>query len=418
MDGNLSAEALAGFDYDPQHPQYPYGRVTYPIPIAGDASRRSANAIKRSTTPLQSQPFDQPISQLPQPLPQTQAYIPDWRLQQQAQTQLGYQCDGSFSSDPTYTQQFLAAGFPMPYQTSPTDYVSTQDQYNSTSALNGSYVQMASNLDGGLPFDFQDFSNELLYPIGNGLPNMALPQQNLSNSPTDTSLEVQSLSSSDNGWIELPRNSFDGAGSYQDPQIGAIFNPEETLHGRTFSDSSCSDVERFSRYSWSDWVDVPQHAIGSPSSDSMGEMDPREFRSNFADQGSLSPYIKQEKQPQPNPSPVSTSSAVKPLRIKTSSSPQRSPTSTGRVTPPGRRQSKKNPSTKAAKSTIRRPPQLPKVDTEKRIGKRTGPLRPEQRKQAGEIRKLGACLRCKFLKKTVSTAVTYKLVYAHIVNSV
>ena len=306
----------------------------------------------------------------------------------------------------------------MPYQTSPTDYVSTQDQYNSTSALNGSYVQMASNLDGGLPFDFQDFSNELLYPIGNGLPNMALPQQNLSNSPTDTSLEVQSLSSSDNGWIELPRNSFDGAGSYQDPQIGAIFNPEETLHGRTFSDSSCSDVERFSRYSWSDWVDVPQHAIGSPSSDSMGEMDPREFRSNFADQGSLSPYIKQEKQPQPNPSPVSTSSAVKPLRIKTSSSPQRSPTSTGRVTPPGRRQSKKNPSTKAAKSTIRRPPQLPKVDTEKRIGKRTGPLRPEQRKQAGEIRKLGACLRCKFLKKTVSTAVTYKLVYAHIVNSV
>lgn len=164
----------------------------------------------------------------------------------------------------------------MPYQTSPTDYVSTQGQYDSTLAVGGSYVPMTSHLDGGMPFDFQDFSNELLYPIGNGLPDMTLAQQNLSNSPTDTSLEVRSLSSSDNGWIELPRHSFDGAGSYQTPQLGAIFNPEETLHGRTFSDSSYSDVEQQSRHSWSSWVDVPQHAIGSPSSDSM-EMDPESF---------------------------------------------------------------------------------------------------------------------------------------------
>jgi hypothetical protein len=35
------------------------------------------------------------------------------------------------------------------------------------------------------------------------------------------------------------------------------------------------------------------------------------------------------------------------------------------------------------------------------VGRRKGPLRPEQRKQACEIRKLGACLRCRFLKKTV-----------------
>ncbi|RAL60202.1 hypothetical protein DID88_000823 [Monilinia fructigena] len=38
--------------------------------------------------------------------------------------------------------------------------------------------------------------------------------------------------------------------------------------------------------------------------------------------------------------------------------------------------------------------------TEKRVGRRRGPLLPEQRKQASEIRKLRACLRCKFLKKT------------------
>lgn len=37
---------------------------------------------------------------------------------------------------------------------------------------------------------------------------------------------------------------------------------------------------------------------------------------------------------------------------------------------------------------------------EKRVGRRKGPLTPDQRKQANEIRKLRHCLRCKFLKKT------------------
>jgi hypothetical protein len=35
----------------------------------------------------------------------------------------------------------------------------------------------------------------------------------------------------------------------------------------------------------------------------------------------------------------------------------------------------------------------------KKLGRRHGPLRPDQRQQAHEIRKLRACLRCKFLKK-------------------
>ena len=36
----------------------------------------------------------------------------------------------------------------------------------------------------------------------------------------------------------------------------------------------------------------------------------------------------------------------------------------------------------------------------KKVGRRRGPLLPEQRKQASEIRNLRACLRCKFLRKT------------------
>ncbi len=44
-----------------------------------------------------------------------------------------------------------------------------------------------------------------------------------------------------------------------------------------------------------------------------------------------------------------------------------------------------------------------KDKAEKRIGRRKGPLKPEQRQSAHEIRKLRACLRCKFLKKGLAT---------------
>jgi hypothetical protein len=41
------------------------------------------------------------------------------------------------------------------------------------------------------------------------------------------------------------------------------------------------------------------------------------------------------------------------------------------------------------------------LTTERPVVRRKGPLRPDQRREASEIRKLRACLRCKFLKKTV-----------------
>lgn len=414
-DVDLPAD-LAAFDYDSSGIRYPSytSSVSWPIPFPGEqnASRtapqqRSANAntMKRSTIPLDSQAYQQSMGQLPQQQSQAPGYLQDWRLPQQTNAQFGYSLDGSFGRDLPYPQQYDTGSYAMPYQTSPTDYVSSQGQYDPNISLETPYLPLTNPLHNSMPFEYQDFSNDLLgYPgsnvISNGLPDMSLPLQNLPNSPTDAALEVRSLSSSDNGWTSVDyhqRQSSDG--SYQDTQMAAIFNPEETLHGRTFSDSSYSDIER-SRYSWgSSYVDVPQHAIGSPGSD-PGDSSGLEFHSPELSKQSTSPIIKQEEQP-PRPMIV-TSSAVKPLRIKTSSSPQRSLTSTGRVSPPGRRQSKKNPTGKATKPTIRRQSQVPKVETEKRVGRRKGPLRPEQRKQASEIRKLGACIRCKFLKKTVS----------------
>lgn len=399
VDVDLSGDGLAGFDFDPRGLRYPYTpRVSWPIIPAHPNASRSAphhqsantnpsNIMKRSTTPLQSlsEAYDQPISQ-------SQSYIPDWRLHQQTQAQqFAYPMD-------TYPQQFGAdAGYAMPYQTSPTDYV-PQVQYDSST-----YIPIAGQMDGSIPFNWQDISNDLInYPMSNGLADMNLPPQNLPNSPTDTSLEVRSLSSSDNGWnsVEYHHQTLDG--SYQDPHTGNIFNPEQTLHGRTFSDSSYSDAERQSHQSWSSYFNLPQHAISSPSSDRSASLSDIEFHHDHADFLVGSPPIKQE-QEQHTRSTIVTSSIVKPIRIKTSSSPQQSPTSTGRVSPPGRRQTvKKNSNSKATKPTIRRQSQAPRIDTEKRVGRRKGPLRPEQRKQACEIRKLGACIRCKFLKKTVS----------------
>ena len=410
-DVDLPAD-LAAFDYDLRGMQYPpyTSRVSWPIPLAGEhnASRTAppqlhananANTMKRSTAPLQSQVYQQPMDQAPQHRSQAQPFMSDWQISQQSNGQLNYPLQASFARDADYSQPFTTDYNTMPFQASPTDYIPTQGQYDSGLSLDASYLPLTNQLDNSVPFEYQDFSHNLLpYPVSNGLPDMNMPLQNLPNSPTDTALEVRSLSSSDNGWtsIDYQHPSLDG--SFQDTQIGAIFNPEQTLHGRTFSDSSYSDVERQSRNSWGSYVDIPQHAIGSPGSD-PGDSSGVEFHSPHLSNQPTSPVIKQEEQS--SRPMIVASSAVKPLRIKTSSSPQRSPPSTGRVSPPGRRQSKKN-SGKATKPTIRRQSQVPKIETEKRVGRRKGPLRPEQRKQACEIRKLGACIRCKFLKKTVS----------------
>jgi len=338
--------------------------------------------------------YDNPIAQSNSVQQQAQAdMIPEWRVHQHNQQT---RSQVQFPLEPQYPPQYPTEAYAMPYNTSPTEYMaSAPTQFDST--LVGSYLPLNTQLD-GLPFEWQDFPNDLLnYPAAHSQPGMPVSQQNLPNSPTDTSLEVRSLSSSDNGWTSVDYTQLDG--SYRDQQVGAIFNPGETLHGRTFSDSSYSDVEHQARLSWGSFVDVPQHAIGSPGSDSAGDID---FRYDQSDQNE-EVKIKQEKQ---QPTPIMTSSFTKPIKIKTSTSPQRSPiqrspVSSGR-TSPGRRQPKKIGHAKAAKATIRRQSQSIKADTEKRIGRRKGPLRPEQRKQASEIRKLGACLRCKFLKKTVS----------------
>ena len=399
----LSADSLAGYDLDPQSAPYPSysSRLPWP-PVPTDHSNASRTAprpgtnsnVKRSTSPVRGvgSGYQQSIDH------QTQALIPEWNIPQPLGSQFGYPLETTFS------QQHFSDDYSLPFQTSPTEFVSTNSHLASRfPQMDGSYLPL--NQMDGLNYAWQEIPNDVVsFSPPSALPDMSMPHQTApANSPSSNSyLEVRSLSGSgsDNGWntVDYVHQPFDSS-SYQDLQAGAIFNPGQTLHGRTFSESSYSDIERQSQKSWSSgFVEVP-NAIGSPGTDSVEDMDFNPDHGNYLGHT----YQQDDERERPNRPVVMTSSLVKPINIKKPSSPQRSPVSSGRGSPPSRRPSRKNTNVKATKPAIRRPSQAPKPETEKRVGRRKGPLRPEQRKQACEIRKLGACLRCKFLKKTVST---------------
>ena len=220
-----------------------------------------------------------------------------------------------------------------------------------------------------------------------------------SNSPTGTYLEVLSLrSGSDNGWATVDvYPNYDTYQTQQAAQNTAIFNPGQTLHLRTNSDSSQSDGNSLEFGSFEE-VTFPYSPF-SPESDTYA--DPAANHRNC---------FPGENHQHHSHELVSPAAAVPPMPIKSSPSSRPSPASGSgsgsgsSASPPARRSSgpRKSPITKpTTKSVIRKNSTgKDKVAGEKKVGRRRGPLLPEQRKQASEIRKLRACLRCKFLKKT------------------
>ncbi|KAI9825203.1 MAG: hypothetical protein M1826_007060 [Phylliscum demangeonii] len=243
-------------------------------------------------------------------------------------------------------------------------------------------AQAQASLAGPAGWSWEDLTTELVsYPAhASAFTNFT------TGSPTDTTyLEVRSLtsSSSEHGWATVDRTSFD---SHRDPPpaVGAVHNPSETLHLRTYSDSSTSDGAGGVRHSWDGFDDLSP-PLTSPASD--GPLD-------------LSRLRDPAPAPAPAPGPASPAAVVAPVPIRpgpTESGMGPAPLATS---PPARRAARKSPPTKPAKPAVRRPSHPPRKEAEKRVGRRRGPLSSEQRKQAGEIRKLRACLRCKFLKKT------------------
>ncbi|KAI9741276.1 MAG: hypothetical protein M1834_002993 [Cirrosporium novae-zelandiae] len=385
--------------------QYVYG-APWPMldqngPHSHDITQR--RDMKREISPVQTTSLSMTI-----PTAAAAAHsanlMSDWQFQQPT-GQLSYPQDGvSMAADYSGT-------YGVPLQTSPIAY--TQAQMDPTLRLDNSYMPLPDQLD-PMAFNWPNFPDEMIGFGANGLPEMSLaPQPFSEGSPTDTFLEVRSLtsSSSDNGWATVDYTT------RQAP--GAIFNPSQTLHNRTFSDSSYSDLGQQSRRSFSSFVEVPPFGLNSPGSDSNPELDyhrellnhtygdaelyPATF-SSISSTASSPPAVAVRPVPSSrgSSSPQALRSSppalmVRPMPHKQTTSPQRSPGANGSGSPTGRRASRKSPIAKTTKASIKKPAGK---DGEKKIGRRKGPLRPDQRKQASEIRKLRACLRCKFLKKT------------------
>lgn len=236
-----------------------------------------------------------------------------------------------------------------------------------------------------------ELNSELInYQTTDAGPLAVSPYQQQTSSPTGSHLEVlsQQSSSDDQGWTLVDaRHSFDRS------ERSFFVDPSDVLH-RSVSESSYSDLDQNSGSGFLSNLDMGvAQAVYSPTTLSDSDYETYHHHHRLSvDHGSSQSLS------------VNPHALVQTITIPTqskSSSPARSPISQGSAGSPGRKSSKKSPIVaKGTERVSKKTPQGSKNENEKRVGKRKGPLKPEQRKQASEIRKLRACLRCKFLKKT------------------
>lgn len=378
-----------------------------------DQSVHSPSHQSAMSSPLQGSPLQQQQSPY-QPAGHSNpaGLIQDWALlqaQQQPATDLSqFIQDSALMSFHPFASAFPQAAL---------DYLpaTTQAALESPLQLSPTFGGQMSPVDdvsqamhwGPGMANWQDFDAINFQP--DGLPRVSNRSLG-SHSPTGTYLEVLSLgSSSDNGWATVDVfPNYDSFQQTQHSQNVAIFNPSQTLHLRSESGSSTSDRNSLE---FGPYEEVPfPYSPYSPGSDSY--VDPTANHRNCLP-GEHHHHHSHSHSHSHHSSPstelvVSPSSAVAPMPIKTIAttrpiSTSSSASGSGSVSPPSRRNSgpRKSPIAKATKPVIRRTSTGKKDGTgEKKVGRRRGPLLPEQRKQASEIRKLRACLRCKFLKKT------------------
>ncbi|KAG7101373.1 hypothetical protein HYQ44_019034 [Verticillium longisporum] len=342
----------------------------------------------QSASPLsQSSPYQQPGSMLT-----------DFALQQHLQQHQQSTPDfSSYISDPfmPVTYDSFASNFA---PINPISYLPATTQQLPTNFLQAAAFNSMPPMDDSVPaMTWPNLPMDNWQDLQAAVPPMqlgSLPHTVGSSSPTGTFLEVLSLASSNEGsWIMVGDQN--NAGSFnqfqQAQQNAAIFNPGQTLHLRTNSDSS----DGANSFELGSYEEIPPFPISpfSPGSDSY----PEQHASHRSCYGENHNH---------HHDTVSPTAAVAPVPIQTTSSRPSPASGSGATSPPivsTRRNSgqRKSPTSKTAKPVIRRTSNGRKDGSvEKKVGRRRGPLSEEQRKQAGEIRKLRACLRCKFLKKT------------------
>lgn len=338
----------------------------------------------------------------------------------QQEWQFGYQAPiqhSSYQTSPS-DNSYEAGAFNGPLQSSPIEYLPSAGaemqlpmHVSSATLPVTQYLSMAGPMEsmGALAYPLNEYQTELMtFPLsinaGLGvqtagiMPNMTTIQ---GTSPTGSNLEVCSLSSSDNGWTAVSfahaRHSLDSYGTGN-----AVFNPGQTLHIRTESDSS-SDASQPEQLSGS-YEEMP-FPMYSPSSETNG-FDFVHAHGHRASHNMSRQHSDHEcavHSPQDFSSPTSVNAMPHSARPVSASSSSTSPTASS--PPIRRRKSPPGPPAlaKTTKAVIKKdnPAAIRKsTASDKKVGRRKGPLRPDQRQQAHEIRKLRACLRCKFLKKT------------------
>lgn len=389
MAGNLglTSEDLT-YDLDSRSTSY-FRNQVWPIQMDQVAATRPDP--RRNISPIQTNHGLRQTTMAEHPMMDT------WRFQQHQQIQhqehqQSHQHNVDFSAhQPSYDMHFDNSFHGLPLHPSQMAMMPvSQAPMGSGLPLESSYLPLESGI-GGMPQNWADLQSELINYTTTDLGLAVSPYQQLTSSPTGSHLEVLSQPSScdEHGWTMVePRASFE-------PYERHFFvDPNQIVHNRTLSESSYSDLEPHNQAPFMSNLDMSaSQAVYSPTnlSDSDYEYPGHSHRLSI-DQGSA-----------PNMG-VNPSALVQPIPIpptKSSAPSIRSPSSQGSAGSPGRKNSRKSPiAAKSLDKVTKKSTQGGKGEGEKRVGRRKGPLRPEQRKQASEIRKLRACLRCKFLKKT------------------
>jgi hypothetical protein len=337
---------------------------------------------------------------------QAAAFQAQQQHQQHQHAQQHYTTQGP-SSLPLNTYNLGA--FAGQLQASPVDFMPVSAAENYAAATTGmstnAFMSMAGPMESmnTLAYPLNDYQNDLgnsfTLSLQNALNQQAADSAHSSvpgSSPTGTILEVQSLS--DNEWSAI---NFNPHRQSLDSFSGTVSNPSQNLHIRTNSDSS-SDGPHSASYLSGSYEEIPPWPLSSPHDEfhSQDYIDSQYLQSQgFA----IANQERGHQQSSPTSSlAVSPTAGAVALSYASAGSSSTSPTSSGPTSPPLRRRKSPSESTsKVTKAVVKKSPTSRKDSNgEKKIGRRRGPLRPDQRQQAHEIRKLRACLRCKFLKKT------------------
>jgi hypothetical protein len=396
----LTHDDLA-YDFDSRTQQY-YRGQSWPIPIT--QVHHSQSDSRRAIAPIQTSHGLRQTPTAEHPMMESWRYGQQQQHQQQQhqQGQSQPQHQHIHQHQPHPQQQLDYSTQQQPYDMSynavyhglpvhPTQLSMVPVSQASMLPVEQTYLPLEAGIE-GMPQNWADFHSELVSYTTTDVGLAVSPYQQQTNSPTGSHLEVlsQPSSSDENGWTFVePRHSLE----FNERHF--FVDPNQTVHNRTLSESSYSDLEPQGQAFMSNLDMGPAQAVYSPTtlSDSDYEYTHHSHVHRLSIDHGHSHALTMNANAIFQPIPIATTDSTSPIR---------SPGSQGSAGSPGRKGTHRR-SLIAAKGTdkvMKRTSQNGKPETEKRVGRRKGPLRPEQRKQASEIRKLRACLRCKFLKKT------------------